>query len=74
MNFERSISALDGERRSSGELSNFGEIVNSPHDDNCGYHSIYFGLQAIGKTDLLKLTEISYLKAINSLESYRKII
>ena len=46
------------------ELSKFGDIIDVSRDGNCGYHSIYFGLQAIGKTDSLESTEILYFRKI----------
>ena len=42
------------------QISNFGEIEDVPHDDNCSYHSTHFDLQAIRKTNLLKSPEILY--------------
>ena len=44
---------LDDEKRLTDELSKFGDILDAPCDGNCSYRLIYFGLQAIGKTDLL---------------------
>ena len=55
MNFGTSISMLDDEKRLTTELSEFGEILAVPHDSNCGYHSICFGLQAIGKKSFIRI-------------------
>ena len=63
-NFGTNIKMLDDGRRLVDELSEFGEIINVPRDDDCGYHLIYFGLQAIGITDLLESTETSYFRKI----------
>ena len=58
------------------ESSEFGEILDVPCDSNCGYHSIYSESQAIGKTDLLESTEISYFRTIlwnHAKKSYDKL-
>ena len=52
---------LDDEKRLTDQSFNFREIEDVPHDSNSGYHSIYFSLYAIGKTNLLELPETSYL-------------
>ena len=44
------------------ELSELGKIIDMPRDCNCSYHSICFGLQAIGETDSLKSTEMLYFR------------
>ena len=53
---------LDDGKKLMDKLSEFGEIIDVPRDGNCGYHSIYFGLQAIGKTDSLESTKILYFR------------
>ena len=55
---------LDDGKRLTDELSEIGEISDIPRDSNCDYHSIYFGLQAIGKTNSLKSTETPYFRVI----------
>lgn len=51
---------LDDGRRLIDGLSEFGKIIDVPPDGNCGYHSICFGLQAIGKTDTLESKKIIF--------------
>ena len=68
---------LDDGERLIDELSEFGEIIDAPLGGNCGYHSIYFGLQAIGKTDLIESIEISYFRKIpwnHAKKSYDELI
>ena len=55
----------DDEKRLTDQLSNFREIKDVPHNGNCGYHSIYFGSQAVEKTNLLKSPKVLYLKEIH---------
>ena len=54
LNFGKINNMLEDKEILIDQLPNFGEVKDVPDDDNCGYHSIYFSLQAIWKTNSLK--------------------
>ena len=54
----------DDEKALTDQLTNFVKIEDVPCDDNCGYHSIHVGLQAIRKTNSLKPPKSSYFRTI----------